>query len=320
MTTIAKAERQLAAGRAKVADLLFRGISMFGAWTIIIILIGLGVMLTLSSLLAFQTFGVVDFVTGTVWDPVAGIYGALPYIVGTLLSSALALLFATPIALLTAIYLAEIAPRRVALPLTFLIELIAAIPSVVIGLWGVFILTPFLKDTIESFLTSTLGTTIPLFEGPPLGIGLFAAAVILAIMILPTIVSVSREVISSVPMAQREAMYALGATRWEVVTKAVLPSARSGIAGAIILGLGRALGETMAVTMVIGNAQALPTSLFDQAQTIASKIATTFNEASVGLQTSSLIALGLILLVMTIGLNIIARLLVWRTSGAASGE
>jgi phosphate transport system permease protein len=303
-----------------VADLLFRGISMFGAWTIIIILIGLGVMLTLSSLLAFQTFGVVDFVTGIVWDPVAGIYGALPYIVGTLLSSALALLFATPIALLTAIYLAEIAPRRVALPLTFLIELIAAIPSVVIGLWGVFILTPFLKDTIESFLTSTLGTTIPLFEGPPLGIGLFAAAVILAIMILPTIVSVSREVISSVPMAQREAMYALGATRWEVVTKAVLPSARSGIAGAIILGLGRALGETMAVTMVIGNAQALPTSLFDQAQTIASKIATTFNEASVGLQTSSLIALGLILLVMTIGLNIIARLLVWRTSGAASGE
>jgi len=320
MTTAAKPARQLAPGRAKLADLLFRATSRFGAYTIIVILIGLGVMLTLSSLLAFQTFGVVDFVLGTVWDPVAGIYGALPYILGTLFSSALALLFATPIAVMTAIYLAEIAPRRVALPLTFLIELIAAIPSVVIGLWGVFILTPFLKGTVESFVTSTLGTAIPLFEGPPLGVGLFAAAVILTIMILPTIVSVSREVISSVPMAQREAMYALGATRWEVVTKAVLPSARSGIVGAIILGLGRALGETMAVTMVIGNAQAIPTSVFDQAQTIASKIATTFNEASVGLQTSSLIALGLILLVMTIGLNIIARLLVWRTSGAVSGD
>jgi phosphate transport system permease protein len=320
MTTVAKPSRQLAPGRAKLADRLFRGSSRAGAYAIIGILIALGVMLTLSSREAFTTFGIVDFVTGTVWDPVAGIYGALPYIVGTLLSSAIALVIATPIALLTAIYLAELAPRRVALPLTFLIELIAAIPSVVIGLWGVFILTPFLKSTVESFFVSTLGDTIPLFEGPPLGIGLFAAGVILAIMILPTIVAVSREVISSVPMAQREAMFALGATRWEVVTRAVLPSARSGIVGAIILGLGRALGETMAVTMVIGNAQAIPTSLFDQSQTIASKIATTFNEASVGLQTSSLIALGLILLVMTIVLNVIARLLVWRTAGAVGAE
>jgi phosphate transport system permease protein len=317
MTAVAKAERQLAKGRARLNDLVFRGVTRFSASTIIIILVGLAVMLTLSSLLAFQTFGVVDFVMGTTWDPVADIYGALPYILGTLFSSALALLFATPIAVLTAIYLAELAPRRVALPLTFLIELIAAIPSVVIGLWGVFILTPFLKDTVESFVTSTLGTAIPLFAGPPLGVGLFAASVILAIMILPTIVAVSREVITSIPMSQREAMYALGATRWEVVTKAVLPAARSGIVGAIILGLGRALGETMAVTMVIGNAQAIPESVFDQAQTIASKIATTFNEASVGLQTSSLIALGLILLVITIILNIIARLLVWRTAGGA---
>jgi phosphate transport system permease protein len=320
MTTAARPTRQLARGRAKLGDRLFRGTSRIGAYAIIGILIGLGVMLTLTSLQAFSTFGVVDFVFGTTWDPVASIYGALPYIVGTLLSSAIALVIATPVALLTAIYLAELAGRRVALPLTFLIELIAAIPSVVIGLWGVFILTPVLKSTVESFFVSTLGDTIPLFEGPPLGVGLFAAGVILAIMILPTIVAVSREVISSVPMAQREAMFALGATRWEVVTRAVLPSARSGIAGAIILGLGRALGETMAVTMVIGNAQAIPTSLFDQSQTIASKIATTFNEASVGLQTSSLIALGLILLVMTIVLNILARLLVWRTSGAVAAE
>jgi phosphate transport system permease protein len=314
VTSPAPHARRFAPGPGKVADRLFRGSSGLAAYGIVGLLILLAAMLILSSAEALAHFGIVEFVTSTTWDPVAKVFGALPYIVGTLLSAAIALVIATPIALLTAIYLAELAPRRVAIPMTFLIELIAAIPSVVIGLWGVFVLTPFLKVTVESFLVSTLGDTIPLFEGPPLGIGLFAAGVILAIMILPTIVSVSREVITAVPMAQREAMFALGATRWEVVSKAVLPAARSGIAGAIILGLGRALGETMAVTMVIGNAQAIPVSLFDQSQTIASKIATTFNEASVGLQTSSLIALGLILLAMTIGLNIVARLLVWRVT------
>ena len=320
MTTLTDPGGRLASGSGKVADRLFRGGSGLAAYGIIGILVLLATMLAVSGAEAFTHFGIWDFVTGTTWDPVAKVFGALPYIVGTLLSAAIALVIATPIALLTAIYLAELAPRRVAIPLTFLVELIAAVPSVVIGLWGVFVLTPFLKLTVESFLVSTLGGSIPLFEGPPLGIGLFAAGVILAIMILPTIVSVSREVITSVPMAQREAMFALGATRWEVVTKAVLPSARSGIVGAIILGLGRALGETMAVTMVIGNAQDIPTSLFDQSQTIASQIATTFNEASVGLHQSSLIALGLILLVLTIGLNIVARLLVWRVAGAVSAE
>jgi phosphate transport system permease protein len=320
MTTLTNPGRRLASGSGKVADRLFRGGSGLAAYFVVGVLVLLAVMLTLSSTEALGHFGILDFITGTTWDPVAGVFGALPYIVGTLLSAAIALVIATPIALLTAIYLAELAPRRVAIPLTFLVELIAAVPSVVIGLWGVFVLTPFLKLTVESFFVSTLGGSISLFEGPPLGIGLFAAGVILAIMILPTIVSVSREVITSVPMGQREAMFALGATRWEVVTRAVLPAARSGIAGAIILGLGRALGETMAVTMVIGNAQDIPTSLFDQAQTIASKIATTFNEASVGLQTSSLIALGLILLVMTIGLNIVARLLVWRVAGPVGSE
>jgi phosphate transport system permease protein len=320
MTTLSDPGRRLASGSGKVADRLFRGGSGLAAYALIGLLILLAGMLTFSSTQAFGHFGIIDFITGTTWDPVAKVFGALPYIVGTLLSSAIALVIATPIALLTAIYLAELAPRRVAIPLTFLVELIAAVPSVVIGLWGVFVLTPFLKVTVESFFVSTFGGSIPLFEGPPLGIGLFAAGVILAIMILPTIVSVSREVITSVPMAQREAMFALGATRWEVVTRAVLPAARSGIAGAIILGLGRALGETMAVTMVIGNAQDIPTSLFDQSQTIASKIATTFNEASVGLQTSSLIALGLILLAMTIGLNVLARLLVWRAAGSVGAD
>ena len=320
MTTIASPKPRLGAGPGKLADRIFRGGSGLAALLIIVLLIGIAVMLTLTSIPAFREFGVVGFITGTSWNPVKAVYGALPYIAGTLLSSGIALLISTPIALLTAIYLAELAPRRVAIPLTFMVELIAAIPSVVIGLWGVFVLSPVLRGTVETWISSTIGKRISIFEGPPLGIGLFAAGVILAIMILPTIVSVSREVITSVPMSQREAMFALGATRWEVVTKAVVPAARSGIVGAIILGLGRALGETMAVTMVIGNAPDLPTSLFDQSQTIASKIATTFNEATGELQISSLIALGLILLVITIVLNIIARALVWRTAGPIGAE
>jgi len=294
------------------ADLLFGTSTGIAAVTMAGLILAIGLMLLVNSGEAFRQFGV-GFVTGTTWDPVAGIYGALPYIVGTLLSSAIALAIAAPIGLLTAIFLAELAPRRVALPLTFLIELLAAIPSVVFGLWGVFVLSPFLGATVEPFLIRTLGW-IPIFAGPSYGIGLFSAGIILAIMILPTIVAIAREVISSVPDSQREAMAALGATRWEIVRRAVLPFARSGIVGAIILGLGRALGETMAVTMVIGNGQNIPTRLFDQAQTIASKIATTFNEASIGLQTSSLIALGLMLLVITISLNVVARLLVRRVA------
>jgi phosphate transport system permease protein len=207
----------------------------------------------------------------------------------------------------------------VAIPLTFTIELLAAIPSVVFGLWGVFVLGPFLQGTVEKWIVGTLGW-IPIFAGPPFGVGLFAAGVILTLMILPTIVAISRDVITAVPDSQREAMLALGATRWETITKAVLPYARSGIMGAVILGLGRALGETMAVTMVIGNRPQLPSSVFDSSQTIASQIATTFNEASIGLQTSALIGLGLILLVITMSLNIVARLLVWRVSGAPEGQ
>jgi phosphate transport system permease protein len=318
MTIQAPPRERLTVQHSRRGDTLFRGSSRVAAFGLVGLLLLLLAMLLVSGWPALAQFGIGTFVTGTTWDPVAEVFGALPYIVGTVLSSAIAIVLAAPVALLTAIYLAEMAPPRLSRALTFLIELIAAIPSVVIGLWGVFILTPFLKGTVESFLVSTLGTRLSLFDGPPLGIGLFAAGVILAIMIVPTIVSISREVISSVPASQREAMYALGATRWEVITRAVLPAARAGIGGAIILGLGRALGETMAVTMVIGNAQKIPDSLFDQAQTIASKIATTFNEASIGIQTSSLIALGLILLVITIGLNIVARMLVSRTSGGTA--
>jgi phosphate transport system permease protein len=305
--------RLTTARRSRLPDRLFSALALIFAAGLVLLLVAIALQLTAASQLTWQQIGVVSFLQGTTWDVVNGVYGALPFIVGTIASALLALLIAAPIGLLTAIFLAELAPRRVAVPLTFLIELLAAIPSVVIGLWGVFVLSPFLRSTVESFLVSTLGW-IPVLGGPAFGIGLFAAGVILAIMILPTIVSISREVISAVPDSQREAMLALGATRWETIRKAVIPFARSGIIGAIILGLGRALGETMAVTMVIGNKDAIPDSLFAQAQTIASKIATTFNEASIGIQTSSLIALGLVLLAITLALNVVARLLVYRVT------
>ena len=299
-------------GGSRLPDFGFRiGSGIFG-WLVVGLVLAVGALLVANGGEALSTFGL-GFLTGTKWDPIAGVYGALPFIIGTVGSALIAIVLATPIGLLTAIFLAELAPRRVAIPLTFAIELLAAIPSVVFGLWGVFILSPFLQSTVESWLVSLLGW-IPIFAGPPFGVGMFAAGVILTLMILPTIIAISRDVISAVPDNQREAMLALGATRWETITKAVLPYARSGIYGAVILGLGRALGETMAVTMVIGNRPEVPKSIFDSSQTIASQIATTFNEASIGLQTSALIGLGLVLLVITMSLNVVARLMVWRVS------
>ena len=311
MASMSRANLLLARRGPRRADRVFvRGTRVFGA-LLIAILVFIAIQLAISSGPAWARFGL-DLVTTTLWDPVRDVYGALPFIVGTLLTAAIALAMAGPLGVLTAIYLAEFAPRRAAAPLTFMIELLAAIPSVVIGLWGVFILAPALQSTLYPWIVDHLGW-IPFLAGPSFGVGLFTAGIILAIMILPTIVSISREVISAVPASQREAMLGLGATRWEAVTRVVLPYARSGIVGALILGLGRALGETMAVTMVIGNGQNIPTSLFDQAQTIASKIAVGFNE-STGLQSQSLIAIGLILLVMTLLLNVAARLLVGRVT------
>jgi phosphate transport system permease protein len=311
MTTLAPTGRLRGRTTPRRADLVFRGGTRAFGGAVVAALGIVAVVLVVESAPAWTRFGA-DLVTQSTWDPVRDVYGALPFIVGTLYSAAMALLIATPIGVLTAIFLSEFAPRRVAIPLTFTIELLAAIPSVVIGLWGVFVLSPFLRDTVDAWLIAWLGW-LPFFRGPSFGVGIGAAGVILAIMILPTIVSISREVLSSVPNSQREAMFGLGATRWEVAVKAVLPYARSGVVGAAILGLGRALGETMAVTMVIGNGQDIPVSIFNQAQTIASKIAVTFNEASGGLQTQSLVAIGLILLVMTLLLNVAARLLVART-------
>jgi phosphate transport system permease protein len=318
LTSAGAAAARFGRAASHVPDVVFRSTSGGLAWLTVGVLGLLAALLVLNSGEALGELGI-DFLTGTTWDPIAGIYGALPFIVGTIASSFIAIVFATPIGLLTAIFLAELAPRRLAIPLTFTIELLAAIPSVVFGLWGVFVLGPFLSGTVERWIVDSLGW-IPIFAGPPFGVGLFAAGVILTLMIVPTIVTISRDVITAVPDSQREAMLALGATRWETITKAVLPYARSGILGAVILGLGRALGETMAVTMVIGNRPRLPSSVFDSSQTIASQIATTFNEASIGLQTSSLIALGLVLLVITMTLNVVARLLVWRVSRMPEGR
>ncbi|MFH1474333.1 MAG: phosphate ABC transporter permease subunit PstC [Chloroflexota bacterium] len=311
MTTLSRPTDLPARRRSRRADRAFVLGSRSFAFAIVGLLVGIAVILVLDSLPAWRTLGS-GIVTGTTWDPIREIYGAVPFIVGTLYTSLIALLLATPIGVLTAIFLSEFADRRLAAPLTFTIELLAAIPSVVLGLWGVFVLAPILRDTLDAFLVSTLGW-LPLFAGPSYGFSISTAGVILAIMILPTIVSIGREVLRSVPTAQREAMYGLGATHWEVATKAVLPYARSGMIGAVILGLGRALGETMAVTMVIGNKDEIPVSIFAQGQSIASKIAVTFNE-STGLQADSLIAIGLILLVMTLVLNFLARFLVTRTA------
>ena len=230
---------------AVVGDRIYRWLTTLAA-----LLIAIGIVLLIGSWPAWQTFGL-QFITGNNWDPGQAIYGAVPFIVGTLYTSLIALVLAPPIGILTVIFLSEFARGRLAMTLTFMIELLAAIPSVVLGLWGIYVLVPLMRDTIDPVAISLLGW-LPFFKGPSYGFSISTAGVILAIMILPTIVSIGREVLRSVPNAQREAMYGLGGTHWEVATKAVVPYARSGLVGVVILGLGRALGETMAVTMVIG--------------------------------------------------------------------
>lgn len=261
---------------------------------------------------AIQRFGVGFFVTST-WDPVAEEFGVLPFIYGTLVSSALALLIAVPLGLGVAIFLAELVPGWLRAPITFFVELLAAIPSVVIGLWGIFVLVPWVRTTLEPLLKSTLGF-LPLFSGPPLGIGMLTAGLILAAMVVPFIVAVSTEVMRAVPRAQREAAQALGATMWETTRTAVLPYARSGIVGAIFLALARALGETMAVTMVIGNVPQIKASLFAPAYTIPAVIANEFTEATSDLYVAAIIYAGLVLFIVTVAVNALARLLVSRVA------
>ncbi len=262
--------------------------------------------------LAIDRYGL-GFITGSTWDPVAEEFGAAPLIFGTLLSSVLALLIAVPLSLGVAIFLTEFAPQWLRQPVAFVIELLAAIPSVVYGLWGIFVLVPLLKKVVFPFLRDTLGF-LPFFQGPIYGPSMLAASVILAIMVMPFIMSVAREVLLAVPNSQREAALALGATRWEAVTSAIVPYARSGIIGAVILGLGRALGETMAVTMLIGNRHEIAASLFAPGYTMAAVIANEFSEAATDIHFAALTYVALVLFVITVLVNAAARLLIWRVS------
>jgi phosphate transport system permease protein len=291
-----------------------RGALRAAASSLVLLVVAIVVEMAHRALPAVRTFGL-SFLYRSIWDPVAEQFGAVPFIYGTVLSSLLALLVAVPLGIGAAIYLAEIAPDWVRAPIAFLVELVAAVPSVVYGLWGVFVLAPLLRTWVQPALGKTLGF-LPLFQGPPYGVGMLAAGIILAIMVVPFITAVSREVLLAVPRTQREAALALGATRWETTRIAVLRYGRSGLIGAVLLGLGRALGETMAVTMVIGNRPEVAISLFAPGYTMASVIANEFTEATSDLYLAALIEIGLLLFVLTVAVNGLARLLVWSVGGA----
>ena len=284
-----------------------------------LLLLAIAGQLGISAAPALKKFGF-HFLWSTTWDPVAEVYGAAPMIFGTVVSSLLALIIAVPLALGTAIFLTEFAPRWIRQPVGFLVEMLAAVPSVVYGLWGVFVLIPLLRTVAVPPLRAALGWT-PFFKGVFYGNSMLAGGVILAIMIVPYIAAVSREVLPAGPTSQREAAMGLGATRWEAVWSAVLPYGRAGIMGAVMLGFGRALGETMAVTMLIGNRHDLGASLLQPAYTMAAAIANEFSEATTSMYLSSLFAVGLVLFVITVTINALARLLVWRVAkGAAVGS
>ncbi len=282
------------------------------AGAVLVIMGAMLIALTSSAWPAIRRFGLAFVITST-WDPVAGEFGALPFVYGTIVSSFIALSLAIPLGLGVAIFLSELTPGWLRAPIGFLVELLAAIPSVVYGLWGIFVLVPWVRASLAPSLKATLGF-LPLFEGPPLGIGMLTAGLILAVMVVPFIVAVSTEVMGAVPRSQREAALSLGATIWETTRTAVLPYARSGIMGALFLALARALGETMAVTMVIGNVPQMRSSFLAPAYTIAAVIANEFTEATGDLYLGALIYVALILFLVTVAVNILARLLVARVA------
>jgi phosphate transport system permease protein len=311
--------RNLLAGRRPGhGETVFRGVVVAASLAVLALVAGLVLVIAGQSLTGMGHNGIA-FLWGTTWDPVHAVFGALPFIYGTLLTSITALAFALVIGVGVALFLVELAPDWLAGSLGFMVEMLAAIPSVVYGLWGIFVLAPWLRDFVEVPLHGVLGWT-PFFSGNPIGIGNLAAVVVLTIMVLPTVAAVSRDVIAAVPRAQREAALALGATRWETIRMGVLPYARSGILGAGILGLARGVGETMAVTMVIGNAPTVSLSLLSQGYTMASVIANEFTEATTDLYRSSLIEIGLVLLVVTLLINAAARVLVWRVAYTSSSR
>jgi phosphate transport system permease protein len=303
--------------RLREGDEIVRLITSLFAASVVFITLLLVFELWQGSVLPRHKFGLAFFVT-RVWDPVFDQFGALPFIYGTVVTSAVALLIAVPLGIGAAIFLAELAPARVSDTLEFFIDLLAAVPSVIYGLLGVFIVVPLMREYIQPGLKNTLGF-LPFFKGPAYGLGFLTAGIVLAIMVIPYIISVSREVLLSVPRDQREAALALGSTRWESTWKVVVPFARAGIMGSIFLALARALGETMAVSMVIGNAPAISASLFSPGDSIASIIANQFSEATGELYTQSLIELGLVLFLLTFILNGLARILILATSQRGSG-
>jgi phosphate transport system permease protein len=287
----------------------FKSLVMLAAFVVLGIVGLIVAELMQHSAMAWQKFGF-HFFVGSEWDPVSGGFGALPFIYGTVVSSLVALFIAVPLAIAVAVFVTEMCPKPLRKPISYATELLAAIPSVIYGLWAIFILVPILRVHVEPWLMKYFAWT-GLFQGPAYGIGMLAAGVVLAIMIIPIISSITREVLVAVPQPQREAALALGATRWEMIRMAVLRNARAGIMGAVILGLGRALGETMAVTMVIGNSPAIAKSLLAPGYTMASVIANEFNEATSDLHRSALIEIGLALFIVTIIVNILAGLMVW---------
>ena len=300
----------------QLGDRVFKWLTLLMALSVFALIVLVGFELWRGSHLALQKFGW-RFLSSSEWDPVNEQFGALPFIFGTVVSSLIALLIAVPLSIASAVFLTELAPPWLRQPLTVFIELLAAVPSVILGLWGIFVMVPWLREHLFLWLRSALGF-LPLFQGPIYGVSFLAGGIIIAIMIVPIITSVSREILRSVPGLQREAVYALGATRWEVTRIAVLSYAKKGLFGAVILGLGRALGETMAVTMVIGNNPQIAPSLFAPGYTLASVIANEFNEATGDVYRSGLFEIGLVLLGVTILVNAAAQLLLKTFGGAGA--
>jgi phosphate transport system permease protein len=297
----------------KHGDFVFFGLILTAALGVVALVFAIGYELWQNSALARQAFGFL-FITTAVWDPnLTQQFGALPYILGTLVTSLIAILLAVPIGLGAAVFLSELAPKWLRSPLGLFVEMLAAVPSVVYGLWGLFAFIPQLVRPMADWLNHTFGF-LPIFKGPIYGPSRLAAGLLLTIMILPTVIAISRDVFRAIPNTQREAAFALGATQWEMISKTLIPYGFSGILGAAILGLGRALGETMAVTMVIGNNLDLSASILHPGYTMASIIANEFTEATYDLYLHALIEIGLILFVLTLIINLVARLLIWRVA------
>jgi phosphate transport system permease protein len=308
----------LGAGRSSHwGDGVFKSTTLIFAGVVFLIIFAMGVVLFIQGYPAFKAFGL-HFLWSTSWNPVTEKFGALPSIWGTVVSSFLAILIATPISLGIAVFLTEMAPPWLKKPVSLGVEMLAAVPSIIYGMWGLFTFAPLMARTVQPWLKHHFGD-LPLFKGPPMGIGMMTGAIILAIMIIPFIASVCRDVFELVPSMSKESAYGLGATTWEVVRNVVIPYTRSGIVGAIFLGLGRALGETMAITFVIGNAHHISLSLLQPSNTISSTLANEFTEATSKLHLASLIALGLILFLLTTFILSLAKLMLWRISRQVVG-